>query len=256
MKILVLGDIHGRLIWYDIIQKEQPDKIIFLGDYVSTHGDISADQQCMNLEDILNYKVDNPDKVVLLRGNHDLQHLGYYWAECSGLDMQVLNYMCEPYMKLRFLDNTQWIHIEDNLIFSHAGISKVWWDSLKLGEPTRENLLKINELEPSEKFAFTPSSMSDYCGDSFTQPCTWIRPTSLAMNHIEGWDQVVGHTRVRKPGNIMPDLEFYRENWNITMKEFWCIDALPSQYMIIEDGIRTMRDVKDITDIDNIINNI
>ena len=148
------------------------------------------------------------------------------------------------------------VSIEDNLIFSHAGISKVWWENLKLGEPTKENLLKINELEPSELFAFTPSSMSDYCGDSFTQPCTWIRPTSLAMNHIEGWDQVVGHTRVRKPGNVMPDLEFYRENWNITMKEFWCIDALPLQYMIIEDGVRTMRDVKDITDIDNIINNI
>ena len=85
MKTLVLGDIHGRLVWYDIIEKEHPDKIIFLGDYVSTHDDISVEQQCMNLEDILNHKVDNPDKVILLRGHHDMQHLGYYWAECSGL---------------------------------------------------------------------------------------------------------------------------------------------------------------------------
>lgn len=70
MKILVLGDIHGRLIWKDIIEKENPDKVIFLGDYVSTHEDISSTQQINNLVDILTYKENNPDKVVLLRGNH------------------------------------------------------------------------------------------------------------------------------------------------------------------------------------------
>lgn len=72
MKIVVLGDIHGRLIWSDIIEKENPDKVIFLGDYISTHEDISAEQQLSNLEDILNYKEENPDKVVLLRGNHKI----------------------------------------------------------------------------------------------------------------------------------------------------------------------------------------
>lgn len=243
MKILVLGDIHGRLCWYDIIRLENPDKTIFLGDYVSTHDDITDEQQCMNLEDILNHKEDNPDKVILLRGNHDIQHLGYHWAECSGYFPKVANWLSESYMKERFLKLTQWIHIEDDVIFAHAGISKVWWNYLNLGEPTKENLLKINELEPSPLFGFTPDRMSDYYGDSYTQPCTWIRPMSLAQNHIEGWDQVVGHTRVRKPGNIMPDLEFYRENWNITMKELWCIDALPLQYMVIEDGKKEMKDV-------------
>ena len=63
-KILVLGDIHGRTCWADIIEKENPDKVIFLGDYVSTHENISSDQQCSNLEDILNYKEANPDKII------------------------------------------------------------------------------------------------------------------------------------------------------------------------------------------------
>ena len=44
-KILVLGDIHGRTCWADIIKKENPDKVIFLGDYVSTHDNISEEQQ-------------------------------------------------------------------------------------------------------------------------------------------------------------------------------------------------------------------
>ena len=70
MKILVLGDIHGRIIWEDIIDKENPDKTVCLGDYVCTHDNISSEQQLSNLEDILNYKEKNSDKVILLRGNH------------------------------------------------------------------------------------------------------------------------------------------------------------------------------------------
>ena len=80
MKILVLGDIHGRTIWKDIIKKENPDKVIFLGDYVATHDNISSKEQIANLEEILAYKEANSSKVILLRGNHDIQHLGYYWA--------------------------------------------------------------------------------------------------------------------------------------------------------------------------------
>ena len=69
---LVIGDIHGRTLWKDIVEKENPDKVIFLGDYVSTHESVPADQQLSNLEDILNYKEENPDKVILLRGNHKI----------------------------------------------------------------------------------------------------------------------------------------------------------------------------------------
>lgn len=70
MKTLALGDIHGKTIWKDIIKKENPDKVIFLGDYVTTHEGISSEQQISNLEEILTYKEENSDKVILLRGNH------------------------------------------------------------------------------------------------------------------------------------------------------------------------------------------
>ena len=32
MKTLVLGDIHGRDCWTDIIRKESPNNVVFLGD--------------------------------------------------------------------------------------------------------------------------------------------------------------------------------------------------------------------------------
>lgn len=72
MKILVLSDIHGRIIWKDIIAKETPNKIIFLGDYVTSHEGITAEQQLYNLNEILEYKEENPEKVILLRGNHKI----------------------------------------------------------------------------------------------------------------------------------------------------------------------------------------
>ena len=56
MKTLVLGDIHGRDCWKDIIKKEKPDKVIFLGDYVSTHEDIDSGTQLENLHEIFRAK--------------------------------------------------------------------------------------------------------------------------------------------------------------------------------------------------------
>lgn len=246
MKTIVFGDIHGRTQWYDIIHAEKPDKVIFLGDYVSTHEDISAIQQCNNLNDIMNLKEAEPDKYIMLFGNHDLQHLGYYWAECSGLDRLVYQWMSSKTIANRFLKCAQAIYIQDNIIFSHAGISKKWWENQFMGEPTKENLLKLNEIEPCEMFAFTPDHYTDWSGNSITQSPVWIRPESLLKSHIDGWDQVVGHTPLNEPGNILEDNRFgaYRENWNITMKELWCIDCMPKGYMVIEDGKRELRSWK------------
>ena len=220
-KILVLGDIHGRTCWADIIKKENPDKVIFLGDYVSTHDDISEDQQCSNLEDILNYKEANPDKVVLLRGNHDLQHLGYSWAGCSGYFNKVGEYMAS--IKDRFLADTQWIHIEGDIIFSHAGISKTWFNTFGF-----KDIRRLNNCEPSERFAFTPNNYNDLYGDSTTQPCVWIRPVALIQDALDGYTQVVGHTPMK---NII-NANSIRYEWPV----IWFNDCLPREYLIIKNN--------------------
>lgn len=223
MKILVLGDIHGRTIWKQIVEKENPDKIIFLGDYVSTHEDIDGIQQIDNLEEILRFKKSNFDKVILLRGNHDTQHLGYEWAECSGYNFEVAQYMQQE-IKEEFLENTQWIYREGNIIFSHAGVSKVWMENNDL-----KHVDQINELPPSEVFGFTPRHFSDFTGTSETQPPTWIRPQSLIFNGIDNYIQVVGHTPVNSICNTRDELKY-------SDKEIWLCDCLPKEYLIIEDN--------------------
>ena len=193
-KFLILGDIHGRTIWKDIIKKENPDITIFLGDYCTTHYDISSEDQISNLKEILQYKKDNLDRVILLRGNHDDQMLGYHWAKCSGYDPVVAKYMSS--IKDEFLDLTQWLYIIKQLdkpvVCSHAGLSTYFIDNCKV-----ENLEDINKLPPSELFGFTPDSCYDIYGISKTQPCTWIRPGALLMYSSSDYHQIVGHTPVR-----------------------------------------------------------
>lgn len=249
MKILVLGDIHGRSCWLDIVQKEQPDLTIFLGDYVSTHYDISAEQQLSNLEDILNYKEENLNKVILLRGNHDLQMLGYYWSECSGWDREVYEGM-KP-IKDRFLSLTQWIYIipNTNIVCSHAGIGEKFLQ--KCSERTQsehrstlEQISEINRLVPSELFGFTPCKFSDYTGESSTQPCTWIRPYTLLHYGVKGITHVIGHTPTKNICNIREECFKFREKYGITESEdivkdycdIWCCDNLQNkEYLVIKD---------------------
>lgn len=248
MKTIILGDIHGRTCWYDIIEKENPDRIIFMGDYVSTHDkNVTIEQQCSNLEDILNFKEGFGENCILLRGNHDMQHLGYHWAECSGYFPHVAQWMVG--IKDRFLRLTQWVHVQDDMVFSHAGISKDFWDYLNLGEPTKDNILKINNLEPSSLFGFTPNRISDYCGESTTQPLTWIRPSTLMFCAIPGWNQVVGHTVLKKNiskfGNIcLAARETLSDDVKsrINIDELWVVDTLPYRYMVIENGQKMMRE--------------
>lgn len=226
MKIVVFGDIHGRLIWNDIIQKENPDKVIFLGDYVSTHDNIPADQQLSNLEDILNYRESNPEKVIMLRGNHDIQHLGYHWAECSRFDRKVCQCMASSEFRIRFLNDTKWIHIEEigekKYLFSHAGVSYEW---LKY---TNMALDEINEIEPCERFGFVADDYYDSYGTSKTQSCTWIRPQTLVDYAVQGYNQVVGHT----PTDNIRMIQM--ENGNC----LWLCDSLGyNNYLVIEDNI-------------------
>ena len=64
-KIIAIGDIHGRDIWEQIIEKEKSaDKIIFIGDYFDTLLPISSDLQIINFEKIISFKKENKDKVV------------------------------------------------------------------------------------------------------------------------------------------------------------------------------------------------
>lgn len=238
MKIVVLGDIHGRLWWKDIIAAEpDADKYVFLGDYVSTHKLITAEQQISNMSDILDFKEQNPDKVILLRGNHDCQHLFPETCfECCAYNRKVARFMHS--IEDRFLNNTQWVYIYVNFLFSHAGVSKVWMENSGISD-----VHDINDVDDHTLFGFTPELFkSDFYGESVTQPPTWIRTTSLLNSAVLGYTQIVGHTSVKEICNIPkkiaelnPKLDKYKD------LDIWYCDDYLEHYLVIEDGIFTVK---------------
>ena len=249
MKTVVIGDIHGRDIWRKIVfNNKDADRFIFLGDYVSTYENISEEQQIENLKQIIIFsQLENliaKDRVVLLRGNHDMQHLGYSWAKCSGLYIGVQKKMME--IKDLFLANTRWVFEADSIVYSHAGISKAWMKNVGL-----DDINKINDMEPSENFGFWPCKLSDYNGDSVTQPPTWIRPWTLFSHSFGKYTYVVGHTKAKHIYNIKDEtINGYKASYNSddcplnedvinsinSCNDIWVCDTLPKEYLVIEDG--------------------
>lgn len=74
MKILALGDVHGRRFWKEPFEKyiDEVDKVIFIGDYMDMYPNenIMYDDAINNFNEIIEAKRKYPDKVILLLGNH------------------------------------------------------------------------------------------------------------------------------------------------------------------------------------------
>lgn len=225
MKTVVFGDIHGRDIWKQVIGSELPDKVIFLGDYFTSRENISEEDQVSNLKDILTYRKDNRETVIMLRGNHDTEALGYEWAMCSPTFYR--KDLLEP-LKETFLEESQWAYEQDGIIFSHAGISETWLKLIGISPESSDIVDQLNSKEPCSVFGFRPGPDNpwDRYGESVFQPCTWIRPRSL-MKSMIGKTQVVGHTRSSAIGC---------EQVNDRDNCIWLCDRLPYSCLVIEDG--------------------
>lgn len=243
MKILVLGDIHGRPFWRNIVDKEHPDLTIFLGDYVTTHELYTPEQQLTELKAILDFKEANPDKVIMLRGNHDLDGLGYYWAACYPSAAGVQGEMSkDKALGKRFLKNTLWIYgmniAGKPTIFAHAGVSTEWLkQELGIEKFTPNTIDEINVMEPNEHFGFTGGRWDNY-GTDPQQSCVWIRPMTLIKVHVPGYDQVVGHTGTHRGCESMTMIDKLEDGTHVASNDIlWQCDALQQKaYLIIEDG--------------------
>lgn len=83
MKILVIPDIHGE---EDLIPTQEEidevDLTVFLGDYLDSFY-VEGAKQLELLIKVIELKKDNPTKIILLLGNHDIQYI-YNKYYCSG----------------------------------------------------------------------------------------------------------------------------------------------------------------------------
>lgn len=194
-KIIVLGDIHGRTIWKQIVEKEQDaDKIVFIGDYFDTKEDINNIQQLSNFKEIIEYKKQNSDKVVLLTGNHDFHYLPTSQQTYSGYQHWAKWDFGEVLSQAVKNEDIQMCFKHGEYLMTHAGITKTW---------TTANNIDLNNIDESindlfkyqpNQFEFTMGKWRDQYGDDITQTPIWVRPTSLRRDGLDNYIQIVGHT--------------------------------------------------------------
>jgi len=232
MRIIAIGDTHGRPKWKDIV-KNGSDKYIFIGDYFDAKdGGYSANRQIENFKEILEFKKSNPDNVILLIGNHDFHYLNGVNEEYSSFQWSYrkdINDVLQPAVDEGLI---QMCYKHNEYFFSHAGITKTWSKNNGIDESNLEdsvnNLFKTN----IKRFKFTLGENLSFGGDDVTQPPIWVRPQSLVKDMVENIICIVGHTQVYNM-SILSD------------KKLILIDCLGStdEYLLIEDEIPQIKQI-------------
>lgn len=234
-RIICLGDTHGRTKWKEIVAKESAaDKILFIGDYFDTHhGGVSGNKQLANFKEILAFKREHPEQVIMLFGNHDFHYLRGMSAKgetYSGYQGTYAHDFGEAIDDALSDDSMQMCWTYDNFVFSHAGLTKTWCNRVLGTEEARGQELQtlVNDMFKFKplNFGFMMGDNYSQTGDDITQGPIWVRPMSLMSDMLEDTVCVVGHTTVTKLGL---DKKF---------PKIILIDCLGTsgQYLIIEDG--------------------
>ena len=238
MKVLVIPDIHGRKFWRKAIADNigKVDKVVFLGDYLDPYGnEIEENPELMEYEyfydaknllnmlnDIIGLKKNEPDKYILLTGNHTDSYIWSKFHSATRTDYR--NW--EKYHKF-FSQNLEYFNLvftSGTTIFSHAGFTKEWtqlvWEELEFPEDELSSIMEIAiclEDTPLNKFDNSYVKLISYFskyrgGFDLCSSCEW----SDLREHIDmskvvdsdgniipigedGIYQVFGHTQVIRP---------------------------------------------------------
>jgi hypothetical protein len=243
MKLVAIGDIHGRDIWKQIVAKEQDaDEFVFVGDYFDSFT-IKGPDQINNFLDIIEFKNQSKVPVTLLIGNHDY----HYYPGIDETGTSGYQTLMAPSIKHVVSDNKQYLQAayqSGDFVFSHAGFSSMWLDDIVEGWDVTNMVDRVNELLQYQPglIAYRSFKMLNETewygaqgyGDETFQGPLWIRPKSLMKANYDTLRnqviQVVGHT---PQDNI--DIKGMS-----TGGRYYFIDTLEynqGQYLIVEDGV-------------------
>lgn len=146
MKYNIIGDIHCRDNWKKLVREDCVN--IFVGDYFSPYFPYPFEDQVSNFMDIIMYKTNHPETVLLL-GNHDEDHWHIH-ERYSRFDSEHFETIREL-----FEENKDYFQIaysiEDKILVTHAGVSVVWYVRQKYNIPFT-NIITCNYDEDDEVY--------------------------------------------------------------------------------------------------------
>lgn len=150
MKTFVVGDIHGRCAQLhgllDLLPRDETnDTLIFIGDLIDRGANVPG---CVEL--VRKHCVENPERVICLRGNHEQMLLDFIdgantvWIDSStGSDQTFVQFTGKPFIfrteadfdaarqliaksipveQLEFLRQLPLYHEDDHALYVHAGL--------------------------------------------------------------------------------------------------------------------------------------
>jgi hypothetical protein len=244
MKLVAIGDIHGRDIWKQIVAKEHDttDEFVFVGDYFDSFT-VKGPDQINNFLDIIEFRNTSIyHKVTLLIGNHDY----HYYPGIDDSGTSGYQTLLAPSIKHVVGDNKQYLQVayqSGEFVFSHAGFSSEWLDDNIVMWDVPNLAMYVNDLfyyQPQKLAYRSYKQVGDqvygaqgYGNETFQGPL-WIRPAALMNANKKTLRkkiiQVVGHT---PQDNI--DIE-----GKSTGGRYYFIDTLEynqGQYLIVTDEI-------------------
>jgi predicted phosphodiesterase len=199
MTLLALGDTHGRTHWKTIPDRTDWDIVVFIGDYFDSREGITPQQQIDNFREIITFKQSNPDRVVLLFGNHDYHYLPTVHETYSGYRPKKAAEIGALLTEALEKGELQMVYLHGKYLFSHAGVTQTWLRASGYGaeEPLVGFLNDLIQLQP-DIYGFTPGPNDSPFGDDITQSPIWVRPESLEKDALPDYTHVVGHTTVEQ----------------------------------------------------------
>lgn len=217
--MIVLPDIHGRDFWKEAVKGHENELIIFLGDYTDPyqHEGITKEKCLESIKEVIAFKKEHPDNVILLLGNHDLSYI-YDRAPQVRYD-----YLNAGEINKLFIKNIELFQITytkeingKRYLFSHSGLMPEWYRWHERNEditPVELELMpeKINEMFKNDREHICKwlSDVSPERGGSYSRcsglgSCIWGGISELYSylknpNYENFTDtlQIVGHTQLR-----------------------------------------------------------
>lgn len=169
LKYLIIPDVHGRSFWIEPLEyvlKNTDAKIVFIGDYLDVYLDEFKEEYgfiySYTKEDfdkinkvykdaidkfikIIEFKKENPDRIILLLGNHDCSYsIGDYICDCrkDKANARQISKLFDENKDLFQLAHEDYIN-DKHFIFSHAGINKKYAKDCFGDEVNEENVVTL-----------------------------------------------------------------------------------------------------------------
>ncbi|MDR2556208.1 MAG: metallophosphoesterase, partial [Bacteroidales bacterium] len=168
-------------------------RYIFLGDYLDPYERITQTHLLQNLQEIILFKKENPENVILLFGNHDLH---YFTADIP--QSSRFNFLLSEQASAIFKENRhlfRYAFQDENCIFTHAGIAHKWFIEDFQGDLNRPIAEQLNNPKPEQIKALfrCGEERGGQCGA--TGGIFWADINEL-YEPLQGFTQIVGHNRV------------------------------------------------------------